>query len=1124
MWTRSNGLALGFTLLTSLLLPDGAKAQDRAKVDIVPPIPHSNWVTSVTFSSDGTRALSGSADQTLKLWDAATGKLIRTFQGHTNVVTSVGFSADGVRLLSGSWDKTLKLWDAATGELIRTFEGHSDAVYSVAFSRDGTRVLSGSGDRTLKLWDAATGKLIRTFKGHSKRVTSVAFSADGARLFSGSADQTLKLWDAATGQRIRTFKGHSDAVSSVAFSSNGARVLSGSGDKTLKLWDAATGRLTRTFQAHSDKVASVAFSPDGRNVLSGSLDKTLKLWNAATGELIRTFEEHSDAVYSVAFSPDGARLLSAAGRTLKLWEAATGEFVPAFQEPSGEVLSVAFSPDGRNVLSGSLDKTLATGELIRTFEGHSQPVTSVAFSADGARLLSGSRDQTLKVWDAATGQLIRTFEGHSDAVSSVAFSGDGAWALSGSWDQTLKLWDAATGKLIRTFKGHSAAVNSVAFSSDGSHLLSGSQDQTLRLWDAATGTLIRTFEGHSYGVNSLAFLPDGVLISGSWDATAKLWDAATGRLIYTFKGHSHCVSSLVVSRDGKRVVSGSFDGTLKMWEAATGELIRTFDEYSGALTSIAYSRDGRRVFSGSLDGTIRIWDPETGELLATLLARVGEGLAITAAGFFAGSPKGAEALSVVRGFEVMSIAHFYDHLYRPDLVEQLLKGDPESKHADAASELNLQKILDSGPAPQIEELPGRQTERTGDAIKLALRLVDTGGGIGDKVVWRVNGVTQGEVFAPAASAPTIRGGYRIITQTLKIDSSRENDIEFTAYNGVGLLASERYRKKIDRFGESTEPRPRMHVLAVGIGDYAKKDWRLNYPVTDAKALGDLLKAAAKGLYGDIKVTLVLDSEAIARGIEAAIDRMKGDVRASDVFVLFLAGHGRNIAGTYYFVPQDLTLEGGRTVMNHGIGQDKLQSWLARIPAQKSVLILDTCESAPATRGLDIERETAIDRLQHATGRSVITAASSAAFEGYQGHGLLTYTILDAFRKTDGSGDDLVELLQLAAHVDRQVPIISQKTFGVVQRPHNRIEGNFPLGVRTAVEPTATAAAIPKTHTHVLIREELVRERPAPDAAVIRALSRSTAVRVVEEVGEWAVIAREGQRLGYVAREAVDQLR
>ena len=233
-------------------------------------------------------------------------------------------------------------------------------------------------------------------------------------------------------------------------------------------------------------------------------------------------------------------------------------------------------------------------------------------------------------------------------------------------------------------------------------------------------------------------------------------------------------------------------------------------------------------------------------------------------------------LSAVRGLEAYSIAHFYDHLYRPDLVEQLMKGDPEGKYADAASKLNLQKILDSGPPPQIEQIPERKTERAGDTIKLTLRLVDTGGGIGEKVVWRVNGVTQGEVFAPAASAPTTDGGYRIITQILKIDPSRVNDIEITAYNGVGLLATEPYRTEIDKFGEG--PRSRMHVLAVGVSKYARADWRLGDAASDAKALGDLLQAAAKGLYDDVKVTLVLDADATAQGIEAAIKPPRGGGR------------------------------------------------------------------------------------------------------------------------------------------------------------------------------------------------------------------------------------------------------
>ena len=177
-------------------------------------------------------------------------------------VDSVKFSPDGARIASGSWDGTIKLWDASSGRLLRTFEGHKDNVFSVAFSPDGARIASGSYDHTIKLWDAASGRLLRTLEGHTSAVNSVAFSPDGARMASGSGEKTIKLWDAASGRLLRTLEGHTGYVSSVAFSPDGARMASGSGDKTIKLWDTASGRLLQTLEGHTQPVFSIAFSPN----------------------------------------------------------------------------------------------------------------------------------------------------------------------------------------------------------------------------------------------------------------------------------------------------------------------------------------------------------------------------------------------------------------------------------------------------------------------------------------------------------------------------------------------------------------------------------------------------------------------------------------------------------------------------------------------------------------------------------------------------------------------------------------------------------------------------------------------------------------------------------------------
>ncbi|EGN94653.1 hypothetical protein SERLA73DRAFT_114096 [Serpula lacrymans var. lacrymans S7.3] len=139
---------------------------------------HTNWVSSVGFSPDGTKVVSGSDDNTVRTWDATSSQLMASpFQGHSHWVSSVGFSADGTKVVSGSWDKTVRIWNATSGQLAAgPFHGHSDYITSVGFSPDGIKVVSGSFDNTVRIWNATSHQMGRTLQDPSGTSKFVPYS------------------------------------------------------------------------------------------------------------------------------------------------------------------------------------------------------------------------------------------------------------------------------------------------------------------------------------------------------------------------------------------------------------------------------------------------------------------------------------------------------------------------------------------------------------------------------------------------------------------------------------------------------------------------------------------------------------------------------------------------------------------------------------------------------------------------------------------------------------------------------------------------------------------------------------------------------------------------------------
>jgi small GTP-binding protein len=558
-------------------------------------------------------------------------KLLNTLSaGKAGPISSnVIWSPDGRTLTCGSEDNTIRLWDSKSGKLLRTLEGHTGTVNSVVWSPDGSMLASGSDDYTIRLWNLKSGKLLKTLKGHTYWVQSVAWSPDSLMLASGSDDKTIRLWDLKTRKLLRTLEGHTDDVSSVAWSPDGLMLASGSGDKTIRLWDPKNGQLLRTLEGNT-RVDSVAWSPDG--LMLASLDNIIRLWDPKSGELLRTLKRHTTIVYSVlgwspivnsmAWSPDGMTLASCStDRTIRLWDPKSGKLLQIIKEHSS-VKSVAWSPDGLMLASSSdgiNDDTpirlwdLKSGKLLRILEGHTSYVKSVAWSPDGMTLASSSFGTLIRLWDPKTGQLLRALEGHRYLNGlSLAWSPDGMTLASDSSNNTIKLWNPKTRKLLRTLKGHTSFILSLAWSPDGMMLVSGSDDKTIRLWDPKSGKLLRMLEGHTGYVKSVAWSPNGLMLaSGSGDKTIRLWDPKSGKLLRMLEGD---VNSLTWSPDGLILASGSNDKTIRLWDPKKGRKIRILEGHTSYISTLSFSYDGKLLISSSGNEEC-IWDSKTWTLI-----------------------------------------------------------------------------------------------------------------------------------------------------------------------------------------------------------------------------------------------------------------------------------------------------------------------------------------------------------------------------------------------------------------------------------------------------------------------------------------------------------------------------
>lgn len=615
--------------------------------------------------------------------------------GHTKSANTVAFSPDNRWLASGGRDNVIKLWDLATGDVLRTLYGHSSNVNALAVSPDGKLLASGSGDindkrnlgaftqggvvggaedTTVRIWSVQTGRQLQVLRGHELPVGAIAFSNDGQSLTSVSGD-AVKVWNVSAGtellsqktkygksgmeklnalnsfgcvfgcgnkqrkqeeQRLKNFK---LSASKIAVSSNGQVAAVGQPDKAVKIYDAQSGREVRELPFKTIPEAensSLAFSADARLIAFAKTSETVSVQEATTGRELYTVNTGlSKSPQRVQFSADGRFLVTAtdynAGSVMKLWDAATGQSIRELK-PGADVLT------GARVVSFSRD-----GSLIAT-------------------VTAGSK--TIRIIEAATGTEFRTLQTGTIQESTRAEQAAFIETIDPRTMATLQKRDITTPEQIIEAVEAMGTISSeklqagraVSFSPDGRFLISTHmimKNLETEMWDTVAGTLVRgSSEASLRDRGKPFFSPDGRFRAAPFFGMKEFYTTANAMNVFSdvYKDVYKQRIDLYDGRSDKQVreldggkapemgivpaAGFSFDGNLiamtgfekkersvLIYDTDKGRKVNSFpindDEQSGAVTTLCLSADARLLAAGYAT-KIDIFEVASGKTMRTL--------------------------------------------------------------------------------------------------------------------------------------------------------------------------------------------------------------------------------------------------------------------------------------------------------------------------------------------------------------------------------------------------------------------------------------------------------------------------------------------------------------------------
>lgn len=996
--------------------------------------------------------------------------------GNATFVNLIAFSPDGSLVATGA-SQSVVLWQAATGRVLRRLHDFPGSLKAMYISGGGSLLLtvhaSSAGVEapdTLRVWDVATGEEVGRTGELPVRLKTAAVSPDDRLVMAEDERGLVRIFEARGGKEVKSFRRESDEAAA-----------------ELKGWR-PYGKL--------ESASGVSVSADGRRraeLTHISHSSFVLIKDLKTGKEVNiSATDYIGDVHSILFSPDGKHLLGG-GTGAGLWDAETGQPLRKFVSLGGPVFSASFSPDGRTILTAGLHtetfpvvlwdvgrgaERLRVNEPENGFFVGGKSRFTAALSADRATLVTGTTVGEVRLRSAETGALLRRLSRKPNdllALTSVSLSPDGRSVLTGQLAGA-RLWDRASGRLLREFKGH-ALVTSAVFSPDGKLVATTSNDQNVVVWDALTGKPRALLEPHDSWVLCAAFSTDGRRVAtGTLDGKVSLWDVESREFERDFQGDMS-ITSVRISPDGNFVLAGDAAGSALLWDARTGELVRRFAGHTGSVNSVDFSPAGDLVLTGSEDGTTRLWRTATGDEVCSL-ASLADGAWVVA------TPDGrfdTNDLERARGLHWLMrddplnpqpVEIFMRDYYEPRLLTRLLDAVPDAEQfmpVRPLASLNraqpLVKIIgleqqagrpdkarvsvEVGAAPERLLKRDARQPRQSDAYDLRLfrdgQLVGytapaTLGGWGEdelagwRAATRVTAGTGGEAGNGRCSQG--EAGKVVCSFEVSLPSGAgDRPLEFSAY----AFNEDRVKSETDRAtlrAQVSPPasKPKAYVVSVGVNAYDNPAFiDLNFAAADARAFQRTVagRLRAGGAYEVAPVALLSEAGGGGRAggatkanVKAVLDALAGRGSASkslagvtgaeglrraapdDLVLLTFSGHGyADRRGNFYLVPQGTSEDGSRRtaaeVAGSLISSEELGLWLREVDAGEIAIIIDACHSAAGVEAGGFRPgplgSRGLGQLAYDKGMTILAATQAAdrAFEigGAVSQGLLSYTLV-----------------------------------------------------------------------------------------------------------------------------------